>query len=241
MKTAVSLLSIAALFLLLPELGQSGESLDLKFENLDAFQKPEGWTTAKAVMGDTEEKRWASFESGTGILTNGEEGKAGNLVTNFEHGDVEAVIEFMIPKKSNSGIYFQGRYEVQILDSFGKPDDKISVHDCGAIYERWDEKRDPKGYEGTVPTTNASAAPGEWQRFEIVFRAPRFDDAGNKTENARFVKVVHNGKTIHENVEVTGPTRGGAAEEVAKGPIRIQGDHGPVAFRKIKLTPVELD
>lgn len=217
------------------------ESIVFSFDSLDAFQDPAGWSVASSVKGDPNEKRWSSYEEGVGVLVNGREGKAGNLVTTLQHGDVEAVIEFMIPKKSNSGIYFQGRYEVQILDSHGKPDKEISVHDCGAIYERWDEKREPKGYEGSIPATNASAAPGEWQRFHIIFRAPRFDESGNKIENARFVKVTHNGEVIHENAEVTGPTRGGTSKEAALGPIKIQGDHGPVAFRRIEIKPLDLE
>ena len=217
------------------------EEISFSFESLEDFRKPSGWSVAKHVEGDTEEKRWTKFEEGTGILTNGKEGKAGNLVSRKEFGDVEAHIEFMIPKKSNSGIYFQQCYEIQILDSFGKADDKMSVHDCGAVYERWDEKRKPKGYEGTVPKTNATRPPGEWQEFKITFRAPRFDAEGNKTENARFLKVIHNGKLIIENAEVTGPTRGGNAKETPVGPLKIQGDHGPVAYRKIEVKPLKLD
>lgn len=79
---------------------------------------------------------------------------------------------------------------------------------------------------------NASKEPGTWQKYEVVFRAPRIDENGNKTENAEFVKVVHNGQLIHKNAEVTGPTREAMKEfepEEAMGPIRIQGDHGPVA------------
>ena len=67
---------------------------------------------------------------------------------------------------------------------------------------------------------NASKPPGEWQTFDVVFRAPRFDGAGKKIENAKFIKVVHNGQVIHENVEVKHPT--GAAwvnKEMAKGPL----------------------
>ena len=133
-----------------------------------------------------------------------------------------------------------GRYEVQILDSFGKSDAEMKHGDCGGIYERWDdtkEKKEEKGFEGTPPSANASAAPGTWQTYQILFRAPRFDTNGEKIENARFLKVVHNGTVIHENVEVTGPNRGGMEPEVAEGPIKIQGDHGPVAFRKLVVTP----
>ena len=93
-----------------------------------------------------------------------------------------------------------------------------------------------EGYEGHTPKRNASKAPGEWQTFDITFRAPRFDAAGKKVENARFIKVVHNGQVIHENVEMTGPTRGSKFEnEAASGPIVIQGDHGPVAYRNLKI------
>ena len=70
----------------------------------------------------------------------------------------------------------------------------------------------------------------------MTFRAPRFDKDGKKTANAVFVKVVHNGKIIHENVEVTGPTRSAAfRDEKPLGPLMLQGDHGPVAYRNIRL------
>ncbi|MCB1232365.1 MAG: DUF1080 domain-containing protein [Verrucomicrobiae bacterium] len=233
-------LTIYTFLLGLAAIGIADDSLD--FTSLDDFRDPQGWEIVKSVTADSEQaKQWKTIEPGTGLLINGSAGKAGNLVTKGAVGDCEVDIEFMIPKGSNSGIYFQECYEIQILDSYGKADNEISVHDCGAIYERWDENRDPKGYEGTLPTTNACKAPGEWQTYHIVFRAPRFDDKGKKTENARFVKVVFNGKVIHENVECTGPTRGGAAKEVSKGPFRIQGDHGPVAFRKFSIKPLSLD
>ncbi len=239
MKNLTSLLSLVVL---LQASVVRADDASLDFTSLDDFRESHEWQIVKSVTDDKEEKKkWKTVEPGTGLLINGREGKTGNLVTKGEFGDVEVEIEFMIPQGSNSGIYFQECYEVQILDSYGKSDDEISVHDCGAIYERWDESRDPKGYEGTLPKTNASKAPGEWQTFHIIFRAPRFDAEGKKTENARFVKVEHNGKVIHENVECTGPTRGGAANEVAKGPFRIQGDHGPVAFRKFVIETVELD
>lgn len=209
---------------------------------LDAWTEAGDWAIAGAVEGSTEEKAWVSIEPGDGILYNGEEGETVNLVSAALHGDVEIEAEFMIPKSSNSGLYLMRRYEVQILDSYGRPDDELRVYDMGAIYERWDEEREPKGYEGTPPRTNASRAPGDWQRYRIVFRAPRFDDAGEKTENARFVRVELNGVAIHEEVEVTGTTRGGLeGPEVAAAPLKVQGDHGPVAFRKLRITPLELD
>jgi hypothetical protein len=170
------------------------------------------------------------------VLVNGATGRTVNLITKDEFGDIEAHIEFMIPRGSNSGVYFMGRYEIQILDSFGV--EKPKYGDCGGIYQRWANNM---GFEGHAPKENASRAPGEWQSFDVVFRAPRFDNEGKKTANARFVKVVHNGKLIHENVEVTGPTRAATYnDEKPTGPIMIQGDHGPVALRNFRvrsLTP----
>jgi len=196
---------------------------------------------AESVSGSTTATKWKAFKAGNSILFNGENGKSTNIVSKSTHRDVELLVEFMIPKSSNSGIYFMERYEVQILDSYGKADDALSYGDCGGIYERWsEEEEDPKkrGYEGTAPNTNASKAPGAWQQLMIAFRAPRFDEAGKKSENARFVKVTHNGVVIHEDVEVTGPTRGGCGgDEVNEGRFIIQGDHGPIAVRKFKVTP----
>jgi hypothetical protein len=199
---------------------------------------PQDWTVAADATGSTTSKEWIHVKPGTGVLLNGTAGKAKDLISEFQHGDVEAEIECLFPKGSNSGVYFQNRYEVQILDSFGKADDAISVHDMGAIYERWDEKRDPKGYEGTKPLKNATKPAGEWQTLHIIFRAPRFDATGTKTANAKFELVELNGVVIHRDVEVSGPTRGGLPDEVAKGPIRLQGDHGPIAFRKLVFKPL---
>jgi hypothetical protein len=163
---------------------------------------------------------------GTGVLLNGGDGHGVDLLSEASHGDIELDLEFNVSKGSNSGVYLQGQYEVQILDSYGKKDKDLKYGDCGGIYNT------------APPKTNASKAPGEWQSFHIVFRAPRFDDKGKKTANARFVKVVHNGKLIHENVEVAKPTTASlGGPEKPLGPLMLQGDHGPVAFRNIRMKP----
>jgi hypothetical protein len=150
-----------------------------------------------------------------------------DILTEKEFGDCELSVEFMVPRGSNSGIYLMGQYEIQVLDSYGKPDGKLGMGDCGAIYS------------ARVPSVNATKPPGEWQKFEIVFRAPRFQD-GKKVENARFVSVKLNGKTIHEDVEVKGGTGGHIGPEKATGPLLLQGDHGIVAYRNIQVKPVQL-
>jgi hypothetical protein len=171
-----------------------------------------------------------------GILVNGAKGKTVNLITTVEHADVEAEVEFAVPKDSNSGVYFMGLYEVQILDSYGKLNDKLEYGDCGGIYTQW---IDNKPFGGEAPRVNASKAPGEWQSFHVWFRAPRFDSSGKKIENARFIKVIHNGVTVHENYESSGPTRAHMERaESPQGPLMIQGDHGPVAFRVIRIRPL---
>jgi hypothetical protein len=165
-------------------------------------------------------------EPGTGVLLSGDDGRGIDLVSEVQHGDCELHIEFLVPKGSNSGVYFQGQYEVQILDSFGKKDADLKYGDCGGIYNT------------APPRTNASKAPGEWQSFDVVFQAPRFTGA-KKTANAKFIKVVQNGTVIHENVEVKGPTTAAlGGPEKPMGPLMLQGDHGPVAFRNIQLKPL---
>ncbi|MGC3947380.1 MAG: DUF1080 domain-containing protein [Chryseolinea sp.] len=170
---------------------------------------------------------------GTGILLNQNDGtKKDHLVSLFQHGDIELEYEVMLPKGSNSGVYLQGRYEVQLLDSWGVKNPSFS--DIGGIYRNW-EKEEGKIYMGKAPLSNPAKAPGLWQKFKISFRAPRFNAAGEKIANARFVSVELNGVKIHDNVEVPLPT-GGPLEnnETATGPLMIQGDHGPVALRNIK-------
>src|SRR5260221_8457702 len=91
-----------------------------------------------------------------------------------------------------------------------------------------------KGVGGSAPSRNASRRPGEWQSYQIWFRAPRFDSSGKKTENARFIRVLHNGLSVQNNVEVDGGTRSHMEiAEAALNPLMLQGDHGPVAFRNI--------
>jgi len=213
-------------------------------EAMEGWKKPTNkWMTVGETFKSAENEKLLGSKSGSGVILNGPDGKTSNLVSEAEFGDVEAHIEWMVPKGSNSGVYFMGRYEVQVFDSFGVKEPHYS--DAGGIYQRWDSKREKgkEGYEGHGPKVNASKAPGEWQSFDVTFRAPRFDAEGKKIENAKFIKVLHNGQVVHENVEVTGTTRSGLWEsgpEKALGPIMLQGDHGPVAYRNITIKKVDL-
>lgn len=172
--------------------------------------------------------------AGPNIL-NGPTGRTVNLVTDDKHGDIELYIEWMVSKGSNSGVYLQGLYEVQVFDSFGSTEPPTSS-DAGGIYHRW---IDNKGVGGSAPRLNASRPPGHWQSYQIWFRAPRFDASGKKTENAKFLRVLFNGTLVQENVECEGPTRAHMPlAEAALNPLMLQGDHGPVAYRNIYWRPL---
>ena len=143
----------------------------------------------------------------------------------------------MISQKSNSGAYFMGRYEVQIYDSHGVEKDKYPGLECGGIYPRFLKNTEVGGH---TPLVNVSKPAGEWQSFDVLFRAPRFDAEGRKIENARFEKVWHNGVLIHENIDLDGPTRAAMFDdEKPTGPLMLQGDHGPIAYRNVWIAEWE--
>jgi hypothetical protein len=196
-----------------------------KFRGGDKAAARSKWSVAADVALDPKDSKRLLGKPGTGVLLNGDDGRGVDVISAAEHGDCALHVEFNVPKGSNSGIYFQGLYEVQIFDSFGKKDADLKYGDCGGIYDH------------APPRTNVSKAPGAWQSFEISFQAPRFDDKGKKTANAVFLKVVHNGVVIHENVELKRATTASlGGPERPRGPLLLQGDHGPVAFRNFRLT-----
>jgi len=153
-----------------------------------------------------------------------------NLVTKQEFGDCRIHLEFRTPfmpdargqGRGNSGVYVQGRYEVQVLDSFGlEPAD----NGCGGIYKI------------ATPKVNACLPPLEWQTYDIDFKAPRFDASGRKTQNA-VITVRHNGELIHDAVVLETTTPGGITDkEGATGPLLLQDHHDPVRYRNIWVVP----
>ena len=184
------------------------------------------WKVGKASIDPADPKRLVLADGAELVNLAAKHGDSVDLASEAKWGDSVIEVELMVPKDSNSGVYVMGEYEVQVLDSFGHQ--KMSTGDIGALYG------------AAPPKVNASKAPGEWQKFVIDFRAPKFDADGKKTANAKFLKVELNGQVVQENVEMKGPTPGGlTGKEAATGPIMFQGNHGPVAFRNIKITPVK--
>jgi Domain of Unknown Function (DUF1080) len=205
-----------------------------------SFWKPSeknNWQIAGDVTADIEKHDVMTRTAGKGVLSNIPEPKnRANLQSVAEFGDVDVSFDFMMAVHSNSGFYLMGRYEVQLLDSWGVKNP--STGDCGGIYKR---RRYENGkeilWEGHAPRLNACLAPGLWQHMDISFQAPKFDAAGKKTQNAKMLFVKLNGVTVQENVELTGPTGGPISnDEAATGPFMIQGDHGPVAFKNFVIS-----
>lgn len=192
-------------------------------------KKPESksrWDTGVAVVSKAEPKR-LHIGLGSGDLINdvAGHGQGVDIYSLEKFGSCRIELEVMVAKGSNSGIYVMGEYEVQVLDSYGKT--KLGSGDMGAIYG------------AAPPKINACTPPGTWQKYVIEFLAPKFNDNGEKTRNAKFLKVQLNGQILHENIEMKGPTPSGVTgKETPKGPIMFQGDHGPVAYRNIKITPL---
>jgi hypothetical protein len=198
---------------------------------------PSEWLTTSGVIWDRllGPTRLSAVPGPGDRILNGLHGRTANLISDRKFGDIELYVEFMLAQGSNSGVYMHSLYECQIFDSWGSTEPMTSS-DGGGIYHRW---IDNKGVGGSAPSRNASRRPGEWQSYHIWFRAPRFDAAGRKAENAKFVRVVFNGLSVQNNVEVDGPTRAANnIPEAAENPIMLQGDHGPVAFRNIYWRPL---
>jgi hypothetical protein len=230
-----SFVRLCAFLLLSPCFLFAQENISLDDMSFWKSSNQNNWQIAGDVRADLNKNEWMQTTPGKGVLVNlpNDKNKA-NLLSEAEFGDVDVSFDFMMATHSNSGFYLQGRYEVQLLDSWGVRYPRYG--DCGGIYARRRFVPKTETYEGHAPRQNACLAPGLWQHMDISFQAPRFDAAGNKTANARMLSIRLNGVLIHENVELTGPTGGPISEqEAAFGPFMIQGDHGPVAFRNMTV------
>lgn len=211
----------------------------IRLDDLSFFATPgPAWKIVGDVKADPYQKGAITITAGTGILVNYPDKKnpGQDLFSSEQYGDLDVEFDYLVAKGVNAGVFLQGRYEVQLCDSWGIKVPKAT--DNGGINERWEERKPEgqKGFEGYAPRQNVSRAPGLWQHMKISFMAPRFDASGKKTTNAKMLRVELNGVVIHENVELFGVTRGAIGNESPLGPLRIQGDGGSIAFRNFTIT-----
>ena len=177
-----------------------------------------GWQNAKPKRQAGGKNLWAAED---GALAN-IRGGVNDICTVEEFTDYELEIDYKIPPKGNSGVYLRGTCEVQIFDSFGKADKDLSKADSGAIYG-----------VGYVALKNAQKKPGEWNTYRIIHVGHR-------------ITVWHNGVLIQDNVyqdKFTGGAMGvypGTNRKLTpkKGPLMLQGDHGKVWYRNIRIRPL---
>ena len=160
---------------------------------------------------------------------------AGPIVSKQRFGDVQAHVEWATPSpgvgkgqdRGNSGVYFMGLYEIQVLDSY----ENVTYADGQAA----------SLYGQHPPLVNASRAPGEWQSYDVVFRRPRFDAAGKLVSPARMT-IFHNGVLVQDNAELWGPTNWLQTEPYARHddalPFTLQDHDHPVRFRNFWVRPL---
>lgn len=185
------------------------------------------------VHRDGSPAKWA-IENGEIVCKTG----SGNIRTKRKFGDFQLHIEFATPNQTgvtgqargNSGVYLQGRYEVQVLDSYRNP--TYADGSAGAVYQQ------------SAPAVNASRPPEQWQDYDIIFHAPKC--YGGHFVAPGTVTVLHNGVLIQDHFELEGPTPGGVGGEICEpGPILLQ-DHihkeveeTALKYRNIWIRPLD--
>jgi hypothetical protein len=199
----------------------------------DAIVLFDGSSAAAWAHADGRSAQWP-IENGAIVCRSG----SGDLYTRRKFGSAQIHIEFSTPDmpqaagqaKGNSGVYLQGRYEIQILDSYHNP--TYPNGSAAALYGQH------------APLVNASLPPGEWQSFDIVFHAPRCRDG--RVLAPATVTLFHNGVLVQDHAAVKAPTGGGdATDACAPGPLRLQDHFHPdvketfLRFRNLWLRPLE--
>jgi len=190
---------------------------NLSLNDLSGFKTvPQQWKIVEDVSYDFNKPEKSVIKNGTGILINIPKGRSESiLASNLEHNNLAIEFEFMLAKGSQTTMYLQGRYAIKLNDS-------------------WSNQQ-------TLPDAriNVCRAPGLWQKMTVFFQAPKFNNSGTKTDNAKFLKVEYNGVTIQENIEIKEPSINSPLKgEVANGPWVLAAG-GAIAFKNIRYLQFE--
>jgi len=224
---------------------QDAEKVEFKNEpgttvgvvDIENFTKPD---TATQLVGEEghimvpepgPETNW-SFKDG--VLTASSKFGGDSMLTPKAYGDMLMYVEFNVndsgqashEQNGNSGVYIQQRYELQITNAYGVPEEEFKKSYGGSLYRM------------KKPDKLVSKPAGQWQDYIIVFRAPRWE-GDKKTENAR-ITVYHNGALIHDDYEMKRKTGAGKKEGPDDRPTRLQGHRNPVKFRNVWVQPLDL-
>jgi hypothetical protein len=225
-KVVPALVIATALLVGCANVGWCSEGNDVSARPVDATILFDGKDFSQWVGEDGNSVKWRIVDGVMQVVPG-----TSSIVTKQDFQDFRLHVEFNIPDsppgtegqgKGNSGVYIQRRYEVQILDSFGQ---QPMTDGCGSLYKT------------KAPDRNVCKKPGEWQSFDIFFRAARWQD-GKKIENVR-ITVLHNGQVIHNNVDIPNKTGAGQPEGPQPGPIKLQEHGSTVKFRNLWIVAME--
>jgi hypothetical protein len=206
--------------------------IHLPLSELDEFENPSKNRILVSDLSIDLDKTIIKLVKGTGVLVNRPIKGSINLVSKKQlEGDSEIDFEFMTSRKSNSAIYILGRYKILLSDSW--PNQQSSPSDLGALEMNSLDKT--SAFRFMLPTSRVAKAPGLWQHMKIKFRAPEFDNSGNKIKNAHLEEVYLNGVLIHQEIEISSPSNGSLfSDENTNGPLVFQGDENhALAFKNI--------
>ncbi|MEZ5041659.1 MAG: family 16 glycoside hydrolase [Saprospiraceae bacterium] len=203
----------------------------LSLNDLSAFAQPTAtWEIKAAAFGELQKPFDLQAKAGAGVLVNANAANtATQLSTTMQHGDLEMELDFLLPQNGQALILLQGRYAIQLQDTWQK-----NENTCGMLLGNAEASNQ-------LAPVNACRAPGLWQHLRFYFQAPRFDSNGTKTSPAKILYLSLNDYTLFSEIELLTVSTGATdAAEVAEGPLVFSTLAGPIAFQNIKYKAYSL-
>ncbi|NRB51352.1 MAG: hypothetical protein HRU41_27020 [Saprospiraceae bacterium] len=214
-----------------PEIPARLPKQDFPLKDLSAFSSPSAaWAIVGNAFAATPDADFQVNEGSGALVCANETNTLTTLATQMEHGDLEMDLMFLLPKDGQAQLWLQGRYAIQLEDTWGKESQR-----CGMLLGN-------SAANDHLTPVNASRAPGLWQHLSLYFEAARFDENGGKLSNAKLHYLRLNGYTLMENVEIAAPSAGASnTDEVAEAALVFASLKGAVAFKDIHYKAYTLD